>query len=104
MSGGTKLKANGPLELAAGHAVQHDVCANPRVGPPLRQGASGALWKAAKVLTAASLVLAIAPGKGPKRRRVSGVLGVLGGLALRLAVFHAGKKSALDPLATFRQP
>lgn len=91
------------LELAAGQMVERDVCANPQVGLPLRQGASGALWKAAKILTFSSLLLAIAPGKGPKRRRISGVLGVLGGLTLRLAVFYAGKKSALDPLATFRQ-
>lgn len=91
------------LELAAARAVEREICANPRVGLPLRQGATGALWKAAKILTASSLVLAIAPGKGPKRRRLSGVLGVLGGLTLRLAVFYAGKKSALDPLATFEQ-
>lgn len=91
------------LELAAGNMVERDVCANPQVGLPLRRGASGALWKASKILTASSLVLAIAPGKGPGRRRLAGVLGVLGGLALRMAVFYAGKKSALDPLATFRQ-
>ncbi len=64
------------------------------------KGVSGALWKAAKVLTAASLVLTLMPGR---HRTAAGVCGVLGGLALRFAVFHAGKASALDPRATFAQ-
>ena len=85
-------------EFAAAEAVEHEACANPQVGLPLRKGVSGALWNAAKVLTAASLVLTLFG-----HRRAAGVCGVLGGLALRFAVFHAGKASALDPRATFAQ-
>ena len=87
-------------ELAAGQAVEREACANSQVGLPLRQGVSGALWKAAKLLTVASLVLTLMPGR---RRRAAGICGVLGGLALRFAVFHGGKASALDPRATFVQ-
>jgi formate-dependent nitrite reductase membrane component NrfD len=87
-------------ELAADEAVEREASANPQVGLPLRQGASGALWKAAKVLTAASLVLTVMPGR---RRMAAGICGVLGGLALRFGVFHGGKVSALDPRATFAQ-
>jgi formate-dependent nitrite reductase membrane component NrfD len=87
-------------DLAAGVAVEREACANPQVGLPLRQGVSGALWKAAKALTAASLVLTLMPGR---HRTAAGICGVMGGLALRFAVFHAGKASALDPRATFAQ-
>lgn len=90
-------------ELAAGEAVERRACANPRVGLPLRQGASGALWKAAKVFTLASLVLTLIPGKCKTQRTAAGICGILGGLSLRFAVIHAGKISALDPHATFSQ-
>lgn len=90
-------------ELVAGEAVERDACSIPRVGLPLREGASGALWKAAKVLTAASLVLTLVPGNRNFCRKAAGVCGVLGGLAVRFAIFHAGKASALDPRATFAQ-
>jgi formate-dependent nitrite reductase membrane component NrfD len=85
-------------ELACAEALEHEACANPQVGKPLRNGAPGALWNAAKVLTAASLVFTLFG-----HRRGAGVCGVLGGLSLRFAVFHAGKASALDPRATFAQ-
>jgi hypothetical protein len=51
---------------------------------------------------AASLILSLIPGRSPSRRRAAGVCG-LGGLAPRLAVFHAGKASTLDPQAAFPQ-
>jgi formate-dependent nitrite reductase membrane component NrfD len=86
-------------DLAAGQIVEREANRIPQVGFPLKQGVSGMLWKSAKVLTAASLVLTLMPGK----RRLSGILGIAGGLALRFAVFHAGKASSLDPLATFEQ-
>ena len=88
-------------DLAAGQYVEREADRIPRVGIPLREGVSGALWRASKVLTAASLVLTLIPGRSSTRRRVAGVLGIAGGLALRFAVFHAGKASSLDPRATF---
>jgi formate-dependent nitrite reductase membrane component NrfD len=91
-------------ELAAGRALEREVSRVPHVGKPYREGASGALWTAAKVLTAATLVVSLAPGRSTaKRRRIAGVLGTLGGMCLRWAVFQAGKRSAADPRATFRQ-
>ena len=90
-------------DVVAGYVVERDACANPRVGRPLSQGVSGVLWKSARLLTVASLVLTLIPGESKSRRRLAGLLGVAGGLALRFGVFHAGKASALDPRATFSQ-
>lgn len=86
-------------DLAAGYAVERAASANPTVGAPFRQGLPGALWKAAKYLTAASLALTLVPGRGDTKRRLAGALGIAGGFALRYAVFHAGKVSAADPRA-----
>jgi formate-dependent nitrite reductase membrane component NrfD len=90
-------------EVAACQIVKRDAEANPRVGRPLREGVSGALWVMAEGLAIASAVLSIWPGKSKARRTAAGVCGVLGGLALRFAIFQAGKASARDPLATFQQ-
>jgi formate-dependent nitrite reductase membrane component NrfD len=90
-------------DILVSHAVESDACANPRVGLPLSRGVSGALWKSAKILTAVSLALSLIPGKSDTRRRMAGVCGVFGSVALRFAIFHAGKASALDPRATFSQ-
>jgi formate-dependent nitrite reductase membrane component NrfD len=60
---------------------------------PLRDGLSGTLWTASKVLTAASLVVTLMPGQS-KKNRIAGVLGTLAGLGLRFAVFHAGVRSS----------
>lgn len=98
--------ASKAAELAAGKAVEDAADRVERVGRPLRDGLSGDLWKASKVLTVGSLVASLIPV--PRswrriRRIVSGVLGTLSSLALRFAVFHAGKASARDPRATFDQ-
>jgi len=90
-------------DVLASRLLEKDAAVDPQVGAPLRQGLSGALWRAAKVLTAASLLLSLFPGESRVRRRTAGILGIAGGLALRFAVFHAGKESARDPRATFRQ-
>jgi len=90
-------------DVLATRLVERDAYDNPQVGRVLHEGVSGALWKAAKVLTLSALVLAAVPGKSTTRRRVAGTLGVLGGFALRFGVFHAGKASALDPRASFSQ-
>ena len=74
--------------------------AGERVARPLRTGSGGGLWRTARLLTGLSLVLSLL-----RRSRVvrvlSAICGVGGGLALRFAVFHAGRASARDPRATF---
>ncbi len=89
------------MELAGAAAVERETGRVPQVGLPLRRGATGALWNTAKVLSAASLVLTLVPGKSRRMRNVSGVVGTLASLAVRFAIFHAGKRSAADPRATF---
>jgi formate-dependent nitrite reductase membrane component NrfD len=86
-------------EMVAAHAAEHQACANPRIGAPLISGTPGMLWKASKILTLSSLALTLIPGRRSLLRRTGAVLGVLAGLSLRFAVFHAGKVSASDPRA-----
>ena len=84
-------------ELAWAERVERDAAATTaRVAEPLHEGVSGALWRASKWLTLASLVTSLL-----RRRRLSGVLGVAGTLAVRFAVFRAGNASVRDPRATF---
>jgi formate-dependent nitrite reductase membrane component NrfD len=89
-------------ELAAGEAVER--AADERIGRPLREGASGALWRTGKVCTGGALVTSLLPVPAawrPARRIIGAVLATLGSLAMRFAVFHAGKASVRDPRATF---
>lgn len=88
-------------DLAAMAAVERDAGRVEEVGRPLREGVSGALWSAARGLTAASLALSLLPGRSRARRVIGGLLGTAGALSLRFAVFHAGRSSARDPRATF---
>lgn len=91
-------------ELVTGELVQRDADEVERVGRPLHQGASGALWRTAKGATAASLAVSLLPVPArwrPARRITSGLLGTVGSLAARFAVFHAGTSSSRDPRATF---
>jgi formate-dependent nitrite reductase membrane component NrfD len=90
-------------ELAAMAAVERQAGRVERVGRPFREGVSGALWRASKALTVASLGLAVLPGGSRRSRVASGLLGTAGAVALRFAVFHAGKASAGDPRTTFHQ-
>ncbi len=90
-------------ELGAATWLEREVAGVDRVAKPLREGVSGTLWTAAKVLTAASLAISLLPGKWRGRRVLAGSLGTLGAICLRFAIFHAGKASANDPRATFRQ-
>lgn len=86
-------------ELTSGWIVEQDAGRVPTVAKPLREGFSGALWKASKALTLAGLALSIL---GPRRlSRAGAVVGTAGAIALRFAIFHAGKVSARDPRATF---
>ncbi|MDQ2947537.1 MAG: polysulfide reductase NrfD [Acidobacteriota bacterium] len=88
-------------ELAAGYVMESNAARLPRVALPLQQGLSGALWKAATVLTAASLVISLIPGNWRSRRRWAGAVGALGSLCVRLGVHYAGAASARDPRASF---
>ena len=90
-------------ELASGMAVERETGRVERAARPLHQGPSGALWKASRALTVASLALTLLPGRWRGKQAGAGALAALGGLALRWAVFQAGKASARDPRATFRQ-
>jgi len=93
--------AGSVMELAGVAAVERETGRVPQVAKPLREGATGALWTAAKVLSATSLVLTLIPGKSQRMRKVSGAVGTLASIAIRFAIFHAGKRSAADPRATF---
>lgn len=90
-------------ELVAMGAVEHNVSRIPEVGRPLRDGFSGTLWRTGKLLTAVSLVLHFAPAERKVLRRIGGVLGTLGALAMRFGIHHAGQRSAMNPRATFQQ-
>jgi len=89
-------------ELVAARLVERAVTRVPGVGQALITGAAGALWTTSAILTAASLVLSLAPVSFRGKRSLTGAMGTLAGLALRFAVFQAGRASARDPRATFR--
>jgi hypothetical protein len=91
------------VDLAAMAVMEREASRVETVGRPLREGLSGTLWKAARAMTAASLALSLLPGKARAKKIAGGILGTAGAIALRFAVFHAGKASARDPRATFRQ-
>ncbi|MCU1260051.1 MAG: Formate dehydrogenase putative subunit [Bryobacterales bacterium] len=93
----------GLLEIAGAAGVERETGAVPQVGRPLNHGVPGTIWKAAKILSTGGLILSMVPKKSRTMRRITGVLGTLGSLCVRFAVFHAGKQSAADPRATFRQ-
>jgi formate-dependent nitrite reductase membrane component NrfD len=88
-------------ELAAGYVVEAQVSRVPVVGRPLREGLSGALWKASKVLTLGGLALSVF-GRSRRAYRAGAVLGTAGAIALRFAIFHAGKASAREPRSSFQ--
>ncbi len=101
------------MELVFSIATEAEAALVPRVARPLRRGPSGALFRAGQALAAASLGMALqAPrgvrgvlrrGRKSRLHAVSGVLGILGTLAIRFGIAAAGRASARDPLATFRQ-
>ena len=90
-------------DIVATHVVEYEARRDPEVGRPFMEGVTGALWTSAKILTAASLVVSLIPGENKTRRRIAGILGIAGGLALRFAVFQAGRASSLNPKAAFSQ-
>jgi formate-dependent nitrite reductase membrane component NrfD len=88
-------------ELVLAKAVEREAGRVPRVAKPLQEGRSGSLWRAAEILTAASLGLSLLPRRLWWARPAAGVTGTLGSLLLRFGVFFAGRASANDPRATF---
>jgi len=89
------------VELLATATLEADANRVKRVGRPLKQGFSGFLWQTAKVLTVASAVLSVLPGRSRKKTITAAFLGSLASLGLRFGIFYAGKASALDPRASF---
>jgi len=90
-------------ELAAMLVVERDAARVPKVAVPLHEGTGGSLWKAAKVLAAGGLAASLLSRGGRVKRVAAATLGTAGALALRFAVFHAGKASSRDPRATASQ-
>jgi formate-dependent nitrite reductase membrane component NrfD len=90
-------------ELATEFLMAQDVKKIEPVGKPLQEGVGGMLLKAAKFLGLAGLTLALIPGRSRLKRTSEGVLGTLSSLLLRFGIFYAGKASARDPRASFRQ-
>jgi formate-dependent nitrite reductase membrane component NrfD len=90
-------------DLGFAHLLEKNVATVPEAARPLNEGLSGLLWNSARILTAASLVLALVPGSGRGVRRVAGVLGAAGSICLRFGVHYAGQSSAMNPRATFQQ-
>lgn len=90
-------------EIATEFLMEKQVSRVEPVGKPLKEGVSGALLKAAKVMSILALVLALLPGRSRPKRILEGVLGTLSSISLRFGVFYAGNASARDPRATFRQ-
>ncbi|HEX2051724.1 MAG TPA: NrfD/PsrC family molybdoenzyme membrane anchor subunit [Actinomycetota bacterium] len=88
-------------ELALAVALEREVGRVESVGKPLKEGVSGALWKASTALGVASMALSLPRGPSRARNALSALLGAAGGLALRFAVFRAGFASARDASATF---
>lgn len=91
------------LELAASRKVEEAASTVPQVGEPFRKGATSVLWKTAGALTAASLIVSAIPGRSSRKRKVAGLLGALGGLALRFAVHHISNASTRNPRAAIEQ-
>jgi formate-dependent nitrite reductase membrane component NrfD len=88
-------------ELCAAFALEKEVGGVESVARTYKEGLGGSLWSAAKSLTAASLVVSVLPGKSRKKGFVTGMLATAGALAVRFAVYHAGKAATRDPKATF---
>lgn len=88
--------------LAASIAVEREATRSTPVAQPLREGLPGALWTASKVCTATGLVMSLFSRRRTWANAAGSALVTAGALAMRFAIFHAGKASARDPHATFR--
>ena len=59
-------------DLAFSKLIEREVARPAIAAAPLKNGASGALWKGAKLLVAASLAISLLPRASPRVRRISG--------------------------------
>jgi len=90
--------AGAALELVSTKAMEDGLGA--LVGKPYHEGSAGRFAKAAKLATAAGGALMAVAGRRRLGAMVAGSLLVAGAACERFAVYHAGKQSAADPLAT----
>jgi formate-dependent nitrite reductase membrane component NrfD len=88
-------------EIAACVQTERVVRPLPKVAEPLHRGGAGFLWRAATVLTAASLAVSLWPRR--EKTKLGGLLGIAGSLCLRVAVHYIGNSSAREPRASFQQ-
>ncbi|MEU4833622.1 NrfD/PsrC family molybdoenzyme membrane anchor subunit [Streptosporangium sp. NPDC023615] len=85
------------VETVAGAVMEHRMG---MLGEPYRQGVSGRLMRAARVLTVAGGLLAPLAGRGRTLTALSGLALTGGALCTRFGVLRAGKASAADPRYT----
>jgi formate-dependent nitrite reductase membrane component NrfD len=90
-------------ELISGALMERQASQVERVGRPFRQNASGAMWRTAAALTAASVVVAVLPGRSRTKRLTASILGMLGSALMRFSIEQLGKASARDARASFQQ-
>lgn len=90
-------------DLALSQFAESRIGSVPEAAEPLHKGFGGFLWQTAKILTAASLALSIAPGQSRRKTRWIGLLGTAGALCLRFSIHEMGRRSAENPRATFHQ-
>ncbi len=90
-------------DLVSEIALEREAGRVDQVAKPLHEGRSGALLGASKALTAASLMLNLAPGRWRWKRVLAGILGALGAVAVKFGIMEAGAASSADPRATFHQ-
>ncbi|HEY0092783.1 MAG TPA: NrfD/PsrC family molybdoenzyme membrane anchor subunit, partial [Archangium sp.] len=89
-------------QLVATYAAEREASRSEAVIQPLKHGVPGALRRASKACTMAGLGLSLWPGRQRWKTAAASALTTAGALALRFAIFYAGKASARDPQATFR--
>ena len=85
------------LELYAGHRVESG---NGILSEPYREGRSGGLLRAARLLTAAGAVGALAGRRSRIVAALSGLALLAGSLATRFGIYEGGVASAKDPKYT----
>ena len=90
-------------EIVASVLMEKQASAVPRVGRPFKEGLSGFLWRSAAVLTAATMVTALIPGRSRGKRIAVAALGTLGSALMRMSIEKLGLASARDARASFHQ-
>ncbi|CAN5769934.1 hypothetical protein BH10CHL1_BH10CHL1_41170 [soil metagenome] len=90
-------------ELGLMFVVEREAAVVEQVGLPLRQGRSGNLWRASKLLNGLGLLTLLLPKRFRWRRLFGALTTCAGALCLRFAMIEAGHASTRDPRATFLQ-